>query len=499
MADPSVNQSQCPACGTSVEEGLRFCTNCGIMLQIKAAQTGEILLGRTIANNFHLDEVIASGAMGTIFKAQQLSLGKTVVIKLLHRQMLDDPTLSMRFRREARAASRLNHPNCIQIIDFGEMDDGRLYIAMEYVDGVNLGELLHRDHPLEPQRVIHILKQVCLALDEAHANGVLHRDLKPDNIVVGDRRNLRDFTKVLDFGIAKLQESVPGAMAFQTVVGVVCGTPEYMSPEQARGEEVDGRTDLYSLGVILYQMLTNQLPFQAGSALGVVTKHLTEAPRPPSELVSDVPPSLEALTMSLMAKEREQRPPNALEVASELERLGRTLDLDGLLQPDPEASTLLDVSRVTTEPTKTGQGRGAATQPEMARTAQPDEAKRVTDVGSRSTADPTEPTGIESVESVPETALPTQDSVAAAPPPVGKGPAGLWLIAVLVGAAVALVGWILYRAMVPGVEAEATSMGTQHPQAVVAYADPDNLAAPWASDELDAQELATDEEVIAIG
>src|SRR5207249_3389429 len=153
-----------------------------------------------------------------------------------------DPTLSKRFHREARAASRLNHPNCISIIDFGQAENGALFIAMEFVDGVDLAELLFRQHPLGTERVLRILKQVCQALDEAHAQTIIHRDLKPENIMIEERRTERDFVKVLDFGIAKLQDPQRDVkVSFQTVAGVVCGTPEYMSPEQARGEQLDPR------------------------------------------------------------------------------------------------------------------------------------------------------------------------------------------------------------------------------------------------------------------
>jgi serine/threonine protein kinase len=282
------------------------------------------MIGSVVANNFLLQAIVGTGAMGTIYRAEQKSLGKTVVIKLIHKDMLTESTLALRFHREARAASRLNHPNCIQIIDFGEMDDGRLYIAMEHVSGQDLGRVLFEEFPLRPERIIHIMRQVCLALDEAHANGVLHRDLKPENIMVGDRRNMKDFVKVLDFGIAKLMDSRP-ENPIQTLSGTVCGTPEYMSPEQARGDDIDGRSDLYSVGVILYQLLTNRLPFTGDNPLEIMTQHLTAIPVNPHQLVADAHPPLCALALQLLSKEREHRPPNALEIAQELELVGRDI------------------------------------------------------------------------------------------------------------------------------------------------------------------------------
>jgi serine/threonine protein kinase len=313
----------CWQCGVDVEDELRFCHHCGASLDKPDDAEEESLLGTVIAGNYKLVEVIGSGSMGKIYKAEQLSLGKIVVIKLLLRHLLGDITLSKRFQREARAASILNHPNLIHVIDFGQMEDGPLYIAMEYVAGTDLAQLLYEEYPLDDERMIHIVKQVCFALDEAHAKGVLHRDLKPENIMVGDRRATKDFVKVLDFGIAKLQDSAANPDTFNTVAGVVCGTPEYMSPEQARGDLLDPRTDLYALGIILYQLLTNRLPFEGESALHVVTQHLSEPPIPPSKIVPDVNKILEALTLALLAKDRAARPASALDVVAELEKASR--------------------------------------------------------------------------------------------------------------------------------------------------------------------------------
>lgn len=313
-------------CPVKSDPSLRFCPECGRKVEAQAA-SDDPMVGRVIANTFRLEKAIGEGAMGTIYRAEQISLQKAVVIKLLHRHLAGDPTLAKRFHREAKAASLLNHPNCITIIDFGQTEDQILYIAMEFINGVDLAELVYAEHPLDPKRIINILKQTCTALDEAHANGVLHRDLKPENIMITERRHSKDFVKVLDFGIAKLQESSPGGPGtFQTMAGVVCGTPEYMSPEQARGEKLDGRSDLYSIGIMLYQMLTNTVPFEADSPLGVVTQHLSKIATPPSEVYENVHPGLERLAASLMEKKREARPPTALDVVAELERCEREIE-----------------------------------------------------------------------------------------------------------------------------------------------------------------------------
>lgn len=267
--------------------------------------------------------------MGTIYKAEQTALGKTVVIKVLHKHLLSDPELIQRFHREARAASRLNHPNCVQIMDFGTLDDGALYIAMEYIQGIDLATLLEREYPLDHRRLIGIMKQVMMALDEAHANGVLHRDLKPENIMIEDRRTAKDHVKVVDFGIAKLEENNPNSKrSFQTRTGIVCGTPEYMSPEQARGQKLDARSDLYAIGVMLYHMVTDRLPFEAGSPIEVVTKHISEPPVPPRMYRDDLPEAVDRLIVTLLEKDREKRPPSAMDVHAELERIDRELAVE---------------------------------------------------------------------------------------------------------------------------------------------------------------------------
>ena len=316
----------CPACQKEVSLGLRFCPHCGAP-QATDAQAHP-LLGKLIGQNFRLEELLGRGAMGTIFKATQLSLGKAVVIKLLHKHLAASTSQTKRFEQEARAASIIAHPNVIQIIDFGHADDGSLFIAMEYVPGVDLAELLFNSFPIDHRRVIKIMEQICFALDEAHACGVLHRDLKPENIMVSDRRNMTDFVKVLDFGIAKLQDEVGGIDAYKTAAGVVCGTPEYMSPEQARGEELDGRTDLYALGVLLFQLLTYKLPFDGETALAVVSKQLSDPPPRPKDLVSGIPEGLNALVLGLMAKDRRHRPQSAMDVAAELKRIDREIELE---------------------------------------------------------------------------------------------------------------------------------------------------------------------------
>ncbi|MHB8418629.1 MAG: serine/threonine-protein kinase [Myxococcales bacterium] len=307
----------CAQCGAALEGSPRFCPACGEAAEPRAdtAVSADPYVGQRFADKFRVDELLGEGGMGRVYRAVQLSLDKVICLKVLRRELASDPETQARFRREAKAASRLNHPNSIQIIDFGAGRDGELYIAMELVAGQDLQQLMQSEFPLDERRVRHIMAQVLDALSEAHAQKIIHRDLKPENIMVGHFRGDPDFVKVLDFGIAQIQD---GSAARLTRAGLVCGTPEYMSPEQARGEDLDPRSDLYSAGVILYQMAVGRLPFQADTPMGVVTKHLTERPKPPAELRPDVSPSLNALILRALSKERGGRARDALTMRDEL-------------------------------------------------------------------------------------------------------------------------------------------------------------------------------------
>ncbi|MCC7536406.1 MAG: protein kinase [Deltaproteobacteria bacterium] len=322
MAEPATASRQCHRCGIEILDDARRCHSCGTALirSHRPPALDDPLIGRIIDGKFEVRGVLGEGAMGRVYRARQVNLDKPVALKVLHKNLANDPLLVKRFHREARAASKLAHPNSLAVIDFGGDKEGTLYIAMELLEGEDLGTVLQREGTLPPERIVDILSQVCLALEEAHEAGIVHRDLKPENIFIQHVRGKAEFVKVCDFGIAKIAEEEGGASKV-TMAGFVCGTPEYMSPEQARGDALDSRADLYSIGIILYEMLTGQVPFRAESALGVVTRHLTEQPKPPHEARPDapIPAALERICMKAIAKKREDRFASAEQLRRALE------------------------------------------------------------------------------------------------------------------------------------------------------------------------------------
>ncbi len=273
--------------------------------------------------------------MGVVYRAKQVALDKLLALKVLSVELRDDPEFVMRFHTEARAASRLDHPNSTRVIDFGEEPDGLLYIAMELLEGRTLTEVLEEEWPLPPARTAGILTQVLSAVGAAHALKILHRDLKPDNIVILEGRDDEDrpidVVKVCDFGIAKVDgiaEPSDGASRREvldsklrnnaTRAGVIIGTPQYMSPEQARGEKLDVRSDLYALGVVLYEILTRRAPFDEGTATEVLYKHTMVEPQKPSSIYANVDPHLEQVCLRALRKFPEERWPNAREMRAAL-------------------------------------------------------------------------------------------------------------------------------------------------------------------------------------
>jgi serine/threonine protein kinase len=291
-----------------------------------ARPADDALIGRTIANKFVVESFIGGGAMGAVYKAKQLSLDRAVAIKVLHADLVSDSTFIARFQREAKAASRLDHPNSMRVLDYGRDADGLCYIAMELLDGKSLFQILREARgPLDAPRTVNLTRQILAPLAVAHDMGILHRDLKPENIIVvtskGDDGEVAEIVKVCDFGMAKILEN---KSAFDSHVekltshGVVIGTPEYMSPEQGKGEELDARSDLYSVGIILYQFLTGRLPFSADTPIATLLKHMVEEPRAPAEIEPDVHPGLEAICLRALKKAPADRYASAREMRSAL-------------------------------------------------------------------------------------------------------------------------------------------------------------------------------------
>jgi serine/threonine-protein kinase len=335
--------SVCGKCHREARDGALFCSFCGESIKpTQSGQTVDPLIGQTVAGKYFIHQLLGRGGMGDVYKATHLTLDRPVVLKLLKKLFHSDASLVQRFHREARAASRLNHPNSITIIDFGQSDDGTLFMAMEYLAGRSLERVIAEEQPLPEPRVVHMGAQILAALAEAHALGIIHRDLKPANVMIEPRRDEPDFVKVLDFGIAKLNEPGDGGGGL-TQAGIVCGTPGYMSTEQVRGDELDARSDLYAVGVILYEMLTGVLPFESDTPMGLVTKHLVEDPPPlgvrkPGLVVS---PALEAIVMQALSRDRRERFPSADEMRAALLACGSAAVAAPLRPTPPPSSTII--------------------------------------------------------------------------------------------------------------------------------------------------------------
>ncbi len=322
------------------DESHRFCPTCGFPIGEVAKSEQDPLIGTTLPGGYVILELIGIGGMGRVYRAEQTVLGRTVAVKIVHPHLMSDESASARFITEARTASRLNHPNSVAVIDFGKNDSGQLYLVMEYLRGRDLARVLYEDGPLPFRRIIDILRQGLAALSEAHHIGIIHRDLKPENVVIEPMRTGGDFVKVVDFGLAKMLTNQPGPAI--TSVGIVCGTPDYMAPEQGRGDPIDARSDLYAVGVILFQLLTGRLPFEAESPTQVVLMHLTIPPPDPRQVAPDreIPATLAMVTLSALSKDPNERYQTADAFSEALLAVRAQLDSAPRISAPPETSTI---------------------------------------------------------------------------------------------------------------------------------------------------------------
>jgi eukaryotic-like serine/threonine-protein kinase len=286
----------CPVCATQYPDDVKFCPN-GVQT-LRAGAPASDLVGQVIADRYHVIKKLGEGGMGQVYLAEHVKMGRRSAIKVMNPSMVHDPDAVSRFNREASNASRITHPNVCAIYDFGETPDGLIYLAMEFIEGEPLTELLQREGALPAPRAAHIFVQVAEALQAAHDLGIVHRDLKPDNIMLTRARDGSDVVKVVDFGIAK---AVGGDDTQKvTKTGLVVGTPEFMSPEQLAGDKVDGRSDTYSLALVFFKMLTGKLPFEASTVQETMIKRLTDDPttlaaaRPDLDFPAGLQPALDA-------------------------------------------------------------------------------------------------------------------------------------------------------------------------------------------------------------
>ena len=321
------------------------------------------LVGHTLDDKYRLEERLGIGGMGTVYQARHLLIDRAVAVKVLNSRFVEDEAAQVRFRREARAAGRLQHANAVAVTDFGQTTDGYVYIVMELLKGRTLRDVLAKEAPLDPARAVALMLQISAAVAAAHEAGIIHRDLKPANIFIVQNSDVPAVVKVLDFGIAKLaadsleDDEEPKAL---TLVGAMIGTPRYMSPEQCDGAELTPAADVYSLGVILYEMLTGVVPFSGSTPLAIAMKHANELPRRPSEYAGGIPLALEELVLHALEKDPGDRPANAAEFRRELfdtaERLGlehaaitSAPDIEALRNvgtESPSGRLVIDISRL---------------------------------------------------------------------------------------------------------------------------------------------------------
>jgi len=340
----------CPTCGRHYSADVEICPDDQSPLQADATVAEPILVdplvGHTLDGKYHLEARLGIGGMGTVYRARHLLIDRPVAVKVLNQRFVEDEAARTRFRREARAAGRLQHTNAVTVTDFGESPDGYVYLVMELLEGRTLHDVLAKEAPLDAARSVSLMMQISAAVAAAHEAGIFHRDLKPANIFIVQRAEVPAVIKVLDFGIAKLaaeslDEEDPMTL---TQVGAMIGTPRYMSPEQCDGAELTPAADVYSLGVILYEMLAGTVPFSGSTPLAIAMKHTSEVPRSPRDFVPSIPRALEQIVLRTLEKRPQDRPANAAEFRTELLATAERLGLEhAAVTSSPNMKALRDI------------------------------------------------------------------------------------------------------------------------------------------------------------
>jgi serine/threonine-protein kinase len=342
----------CPACNTRYEGGT-FCAKDGTALvKDTNAPVQKNRVGSVIADRYRIVRLLGEGGMGQVYEAAHVNINKRFAIKLLRPEIVANPEAVARFRQEAWSASSIGHVNIVGIDDFANLPDGSVYLAMEFLQGRSLSERMKAEPPLEAGEALDIFVQVCSGLAAAHEKGIVHRDMKPENIFLVEKPGRLPAVKILDFGIAKVSGS-DGATSL-TRTGAIFGTPFYMSPEQALGKSIDFRSDLYSVGVIMYEVFTGRVPFEAESFMGILTKHVTSQPLPPTEIAPErqIAPEIEAAILRCMAKEPADRFASMDELGSHLGSIGLAYGLTLSSHTPP-----LGIQRVGTQARMDATGR----------------------------------------------------------------------------------------------------------------------------------------------
>jgi serine/threonine-protein kinase len=295
VAKPAATPAQTPKSGLPP----------GIM-PVRAKTDDGDLRGKTLNNRYVVEEKLGEGGFGTVWRARQTQMDRKVALKVLHPRMAKDPQVVGRFKREAQASSQLRAPHTVQVYDFDQTPEGQMYLAMEMLAGQSMHALLATEGPFAPMRMAKIMDGIAESLGEAHQHGIVHRDIKPENIYL-EPQPTPDYVKVLDFGIAKIVSGDGSKGPQLTAAGQTLGTLEYMSPEQLMGQQLDGRSDIYALGIMAYEMMTGRLPFDAKTPTEMITGHLKTVPPPPSKFKPEIPAQLDAVILRCLEKNRDKR------------------------------------------------------------------------------------------------------------------------------------------------------------------------------------------------